>query len=76
MDKEYMDKVYILWHIVRYEGKDILGVFKSKERAREFALTYIEESQYDWETDEWHDDAWWNPGMDADLRIDDEFVLP
>ena len=71
-----MDKVYILWRIVRYEGKDILGVFKTKERAREFAQTYIEESPYDWEADEWHEDAWWNPGMDADLRIDDELVLP
>jgi hypothetical protein len=71
-----MDKVYILWRIVRYEGKDILGVFKTRERAREFAQTYIEESPYDWEADEWHEDAWWNAGMDTDLRIDDEFVLP
>jgi len=71
-----MDKVYILWKIVRFEGQGILGVFKTKERAREFALNYINESPYDWEADEWHDDAWWNPGMDADLRIQDELVLP
>jgi len=71
-----MDKVYILWKIVRFEGQGILGVFKTKERAREFALNYINESPYDWEPDEYHDDAWWNPGMDADLRILDEIVLP
>jgi hypothetical protein len=69
-----MDKVYILWRIVRYEGKDILGVFKTKERAREFALTYIDESPYDWEADEWHENAWWNHEW-LWLRIDNEFVI-
>jgi hypothetical protein len=68
-----MDKVYILWHIVRYEGKDILGVFKTRERAREFALTYIDESPYAWESDEYHQDAWWNLEW-LWLRIDDELV--
>ena len=70
-----MDKVYILWQIVRFEGKDILGVFKTKERAREWALAYIEESPYDWDPDEYWNDAWWNPGMDSDLRIYEEKVL-
>ena len=70
-----MDKVYILWQIVRFEGKDILGVFNTKERAREWALAYIKESPYDWDPDEYHDDAWWNPGMDSDLRIYEEKVL-
>lgn len=72
-----MDKVYIVWRIERYEGRDVLGVFKTKERAREWALAYIKESPYDWEPDEWgRDDAWWCGGMDLDLRVEAEDVLP
>ena len=79
-----MDKVYMVWRIERYEGKDILGVFKTKDRAREFAQTYMKESVYTWEPDEvytwepddWHDDAWYCGAMDVDLRVEAENVLP
>ena len=69
-----MDKVFIVWRTVRYEGRDLLVIADNEESAREWALKYTEDSLFEWDEVEYN--HWANYGMDADITVEDYQLLP
>ena len=69
-----MDKVYCLWREVRYEGKDLIGLYKDQQSAIASDKAYVEESYKDWEVDIHAPYPCWTDGWDTDLWVMDELV--